>query len=217
MWRHVLRENWIYGRWLVGSTVLNSVSTQVQMFLVASTVGLAAAGVLRAMQIPALVMTHVVSATGLLILPAFSYDFGNGYITRLRHKARLVSVGLAGGTLAFTAVLASIAQRTEHLLYGGKYSDHAWLMPMFALVPAALGASIGYSMALRAMHRPHFDFVANAIAAPIGVLSAIGLMHWWGLGGAAASMVLSYIAYAVVSCWIYGTSAQAAQPEVSRK
>ena len=216
-WREVARENWGYGRWLVGSTALNSVSTQAQMFLVASTLGLGAAGVLRAMQIPALVMTHILSATGLLILPAFSYDFGNGSIARLRHKATLVSLWLIGGTLAFAAVLALVAQRAEHLLYGGKYAQYAWLMPALALVPAALGASIGYSMALRAMHRPHFDLVANAVAAPLGVVSAIVLMHWWGLGGAAASMVLSYTTYAVVTCWIYRITAQRARRESSGK
>jgi O-antigen/teichoic acid export membrane protein len=217
MWRQVARENWNYGRWLVGSTALSSVSTQAQMFLVASTLGLGAAGVLRAMQIPALVMTHILSATGLLILPAFSYDFGNGSITRLQHKATLVSLGLAGGTVAFATVLALIAQRTEYLLYGGKYSEYAWLMPVLALVPAALGASIGYSMALRAMHRPHFDLVANAVAAPLGVISAIALMHWWGLGGAAASMVLSYVTYAMVTCWVYRTTAQSARKELCHR
>jgi Na+-driven multidrug efflux pump len=77
-----------------------------------------------------------------------------------------------------------------------------------------LGASIGYSMALRAMHRPHFDLVANAVAAPVGVVSAIALMHWWGLGGAAASIVLSYTTYAIVTCWIYRITAQDA-PRVS--
>jgi O-antigen/teichoic acid export membrane protein len=211
-WRDVARENWGYGRWLVGSTALNSVSTQAQMFLVASSLGLGAAGVLRAMQIPALVMTHILSATGLLMLPAFSYDFGNGLITRLRSKANLACLALAGGTLAFTAALASIAPRTEHLLYGGKYAEYAWLIPVLTLVPVAQGAAMGYSMALRAMHRPHFDLIANAIAAPIGVVSAIALMHWWGVAGAAASMVLSYATYAIVSAWMYRTTNRAAQP-----
>jgi O-antigen/teichoic acid export membrane protein/ribosomal protein L37AE/L43A len=208
MCRQVLRENWIYGRWLVGSTVLNSVSTQVQMFLVASTAGLAAAGVLRAMQIPALIMVQVIAATGLLILPAFSYDFGSGSMTRMRHKAMLVSILLVGATLSFAALLMLFAGRVEQLLFGGKYAAHASLMPVLVLVPAALGASIGQSMALRAMQRPHFDLAANAIAAPVGVLSAIAFMHWWGIGGAAASMVLSYATYSIGACWIYRTAAR---------
>jgi O-antigen/teichoic acid export membrane protein len=215
MWRQVLRENWIYGRWLVGSTVLNSVSTQVQMFLVASTVGLSAAGVLRAMQIPALLMVQVIAAAGLLILPAFSYDFGNGSTTRMRHKAMLVSIGLVGATLSFAALLALFAGRVEQLLFGGKYAEHAWLMPVLVLVPAALGASIGQSMALRAMQRPHFDLAANAIAAPVGVLSAIAFMHWWGLGGAAASMVLSYATSSITTRLVYRASAPHAEQGIT--
>jgi O-antigen/teichoic acid export membrane protein len=214
-WRQVLRENWIYGRWLVGSTVLNSVSTQVQMFLVASTVGLAAAGVLRAMQIPALLMVQVIAATGLLILPAFSYDFGSGSRTRMRHKAMLVSIGLVGATLSFAALLALFAGPVEQLLFGGKYTEHAWLMPVLVLVPAALGASLGQSMALRAMQRPHFDLAANAIAAPVGVLSAIAFMHWWGLGGAAASMVLSYATSSITTWWVYRASAPHAEQGIT--
>jgi hypothetical protein len=35
-WRAVLKENWSYGRWLVGSTVLYSIIGQVQMFLAAA-------------------------------------------------------------------------------------------------------------------------------------------------------------------------------------
>ena len=208
LWRQVLRENWIYGRWLVGSTVLNSVSIQVQMFLVASTVGLAAAGVLRAMQIPALIMVQVIAAAGLLILPAFSYDFGVGSIARMRHKAHLVSIFLVGATLSFAVVLGLSAGRAEQLLFGGKYAEHAWLMPILALVPVTLSASMGYSMALRASQRPHFDLVANAIAAPVSIISAIVFMHWWGLAGAAISSVLSYVTCAITTCWVYRAAAR---------
>ena len=44
-WRTVLLENWSYGRWLVGSAILYSVSSQMQMFLVAGVLGLSTAGV----------------------------------------------------------------------------------------------------------------------------------------------------------------------------
>ena len=80
----------------------------------------------------------------------------------------------------------------EHILFNGKYAAYAWLMPLLALVPAANSFSIGYSMALRASQRPHFDLIANAIAAPVGLISGLAFMHWWGLGGAAASMVLGF-------------------------
>jgi O-antigen/teichoic acid export membrane protein len=213
--RQVLRENWKYGRWLVGSTALNSVSNQAQMFLVAGALGLGAAGTLRAMQTPALVMVQIIAATGLLVLPAFSYDFGLGSIDRMRRNATRVSVALTGGTLTFAALLTPFAGRAEQILFGGKYAADAWLMPILALVPAALGASTGCSMALRASQRPHFDLVASAIAAPVALISAIVLMHWWGLAGAAASVVLGYLTSSITTCWVYRASAPHAKQGIT--
>jgi O-antigen/teichoic acid export membrane protein len=198
-WGPVLRENWKYGRWLVGSTVLFSISSQTQIFLVAGFLGLGATGVIRAMQLPSLVMTQVMTAAGLLVLPAFSYDFGKGLTERLRHKAMIVSLGLVGAALAFAAVLALFGVRAEHLLFGGKYAAHAWLMPVLALIPVCAGIGMGYSMALRASQKPYYDLLCNAVAAPVGLLSAIVFMRWWGLAGAAASMVLSFLASGIVN------------------
>jgi O-antigen/teichoic acid export membrane protein len=191
-WRSVLRENWTYGRWLVASTVLLSITGQTQMFLVAAVLGLSAAGILRAMQLPSLVMTQIVMAAGLLIIHLFSSDFGQGRIRQLHNKAALVSLGVSGMALAFVLLLLLASTRVEHALFNGKYAGYAWLMSLLALVPATNGFSIGYSMALRASQKPHFDLIANGVAAPVGLLSGIAFMHWWGLGGAAASMVLGF-------------------------
>jgi O-antigen/teichoic acid export membrane protein len=206
-WRAALRENWTYGRWLVGSAILHSVSDQVHMFLVAALLGLNAAGVLRAMQLPSLVVAQVITAAGLLVLPALSYDYGHRRFEALRYKARLVSFGLAACALAFAAGLEAFSPRIEHLLFGGKYAGHAWLMPLLALVPAANSLSMGYSMALRAARKPQFDLMANAIAAPTAALAGFLLIRWWGLGGAATSVVLSFAVLSAVSLIFYRRTA----------
>jgi O-antigen/teichoic acid export membrane protein len=186
--------------------VLFSVSSQTQTFLAAATLGLGAAGVLRAMQIPALAMTQVVTATGLLVLPALSYDFGQGFTERIRHKAKLVSAGLLVVTVSFAALLAAEASRVEHLLYGGKYASQAWLIPILALIPVVNGVSIGFSMALRASQKPRFDLVSNLVAAPLAIVSAFVFMRLWGLAGAAASMLLSFIVLCAVTLVFFNNS-----------
>ncbi len=202
-WRAALLENWSYGRWLVGGTVLSSISGQTQMFLVAGMLGLGAAGILRAMQLPSLVMMQVVMSTGPLFLPAFSSEFGRGVTKQIQHKALLVSLGLGAAALCFAGLLAAFAGPIEHIFFGGKYGAYAWLMPFLALVPTASGFNQGFSLALRATQRPYFDLIANALAAPIGVISAIALMRWWGVGGAATSLVLSYSSIAIVTVLCY--------------
>jgi hypothetical protein len=202
-WRTALRENWAYGRWLAGSTVLYSISAQTQMFLAASLLGLGAAGVLRAMQLPALVMTQVVTAAGLLVLPALSRDFAHGSIERMRRKAMLVSASLAGTAVGFAGLLMALAGRIEHLLFGGKYAAFAWLIPVLALMPVADAAASGFLMALRASQQPQFDLITNAVAAPVGLLSAVFFMHWWGLAGAAFSLVAGCFASALANFCAY--------------
>jgi O-antigen/teichoic acid export membrane protein len=201
--RAVLKENWSYGRWLVGSAILFALSTQTQTFLAAGLLGLSAAGIIRAMQIPALVVTQVTTAVGLLVLPAFSYDFGRGSTSRLRRKANFVSLGLALGALCFAALLGFLAGRVEHLLYGGKYADFAWLMPLLALIPVFTGLAMGYSMALRASQKPYFDLIANVFAAPVAIVSALVFMHWWGIAGAVASMLLSFAVLTILTVVCY--------------
>jgi O-antigen/teichoic acid export membrane protein len=201
--REVLRENWTYGRWLAGGTVLSSVSSQMQTFLVAALLGLGAAGVFRAVQIPMLVMTQVVFAVGPVILPAFSYDFGRGAVFGMRRKASLVSLGLGTAALCFVVLMAMLAMPVEHLLFGDKYSAYAGLIWVLALIPVAQGFSLGFSMALRASQMPHFDLIANVIAAPVAVVSAIILIRWLGLKGAAISLVAGYATYAAVTIYVY--------------
>jgi O-antigen/teichoic acid export membrane protein len=211
-WTSVLGENWSYGRWMVGSTILYSVSGQVQMLVAAAFLGLGAAGILRATMVPASSMTQVVTAVGLLLLPGLSHDFGRQLVDRMRLKAVVVSGLLGIGGICFVVVLWLFAERVEHLLFGGKYATYAWLMPMFAVIPAANGLTMGFSTALRASQRPHFDLLANAIAAPVAVVSAVSFIRWWGLAGAAASMAAGFVVYMGVNCWAF-----CAAPRAERK
>ena len=197
--RLVLSENWIYGRWLVGSAVLYAISTYSQMFFVGGAIGLGAAGILRAMQIPSLVMTQVITAVGLLVLPSLSFDFGRGHTTRLRHKAFLVSLAVGLTASVFALLLALGRASVERVLFGGRYAQDAWLIPVLALIPVVNGLSVGFSMALRASQKSYFDLVCNAVAAPVAVVSTLLFTRWWGIGGAAGSIVLSFAVLSFVT------------------
>jgi O-antigen/teichoic acid export membrane protein len=146
------------------------------------------------MQLPALLMTQVVSAAGVLVLPTLAQDFGISQSKRLEGKAILVSLGLSMAGLLFVGFLGLGSTRIEHLVFEGKYSSVSTLMPVLALVPAAAGFGTGYSMALRASQQPKYDLYANGVAAMVAVISALSLTNWWGITGAAVSMVVAYVA-----------------------
>jgi O-antigen/teichoic acid export membrane protein len=191
-WRSALTENWTYGRWLIGSALFYAISTLAQTFFTAGALGLSAAGILRAMQVPSQVMTQIIAAIGLLVLPALSYDYGGGQDKRLRHNAFMVSTILGITAIGFALCMAIGESRIESLLYGGKYAAYARLIPLLALVPVCNGLCTGYSMALRASQKPHYDLISSAVASAVALVSTIPLVRRWGVAGAAMSMVLSF-------------------------
>jgi O-antigen/teichoic acid export membrane protein len=202
-WRQVASENWAYGRWLVAGTVLFTVTTQIQTYFAAVFLGLVAAGTLRALQIPSLVMLQIVTAFGLLVLPSLASDFGSGKLERLRKKALLVSSFLAVLALAYAAGLAVFSAPLEHLLFHNKFSANGWLIPAFGLIPVFSGFGTGFSMALRAVQKPHCDLLANAISAPAGLISAFILIRIWGVAGAGLSMIIGFAVYALVFFFLF--------------
>lgn len=214
--RQVLLENWKYGRWLVGSALFYAIATSTPTFFVAGALSLDSAGVLRAMQIPSLVMTQIIASIGLLILPELSYDFGSGRLSTLRRKAIFVGMALGITALLFTLLLALTDAPVEHLLFNGKYARFAPMIPLLALVPVVNGFGTGYSMALRACQKPHYDLISNAIAAIVSVVSTILVVRHFGVFGAAAGLVLGFFTMNVIALVFFMRSRpQPVTPEAS--
>jgi O-antigen/teichoic acid export membrane protein len=202
-WKRVAAENWNYGRWLMASITLFSLGNQAQTYLVAALMGLGAAGVLRAMQIPALAMTQVVAATSLVVLPAMSYEFGKGRTKSLKKMAILSTVAVTGLAILYALLLAVFAKPLEHILFRGKFADVAWLIPVLGLVPVCAASWMGFSAALRASQKPQYELVANAVSALVGLITGVILIKFWGIGGAAVSLVASYASIGVVLFWAF--------------
>jgi O-antigen/teichoic acid export membrane protein len=191
-WRSALAENWTYGRWVIGSALFYAISTLTQTFFTAGALGLSAVGILRAMQVPSQAMTQIIAAIGLVVLPALSYDFGRGQYKRLRHNAFIVSTTLGITATGFALCMVPCEWRFESVLYGGKYVAYARLIPLLALIPVCNGLCTGYSMALRASQKPHYDLISNGVASAVALISTIPFVRRWGVAGAAISMVLSF-------------------------
>jgi O-antigen/teichoic acid export membrane protein len=202
--KQLLNENWGYGRWLTVTTALSWISVQMQTFLAAGFLGLAGAGILRAMQLPSLAMMQVIAATTLLVLPSMSQELGRGNLDRLRKKAVLSSIFLAALGTMFVVALYLFATPLEKLLFGGKYAAYARLIAVLGLVPLFTGFSSGLSLALRILRKSHFELLAYLLSAITALALALLLMPRWGLQGAAASIVGStaVLAIAVLACFL---------------
>jgi O-antigen/teichoic acid export membrane protein len=200
----LLRENWNYAHWLVLTSALSWMSVQMQAILTAGFLALPAAGALRAMQLPSLLMSQLIAATMLLLLPSMSQELGRGTSSRLHQKVVLVTAALTLFGIGFTAIVFLGSASLERLLFVGKYASVAWLMPLLCLAPVFTGLASGFSYALRALRKSKFEMLAYVVSAVVATGLALLLVPRWGLRGAAWSIVggTAALAAAVVSCYL---------------
>ena len=200
----LILENWEYGRWLVLTSALSWTLVQAQTVLSAGLLTLLAAGALRAMQLPSLVMSQLIAATALLLLPSISYELGRGDLARLHRKVLLTTTALTAFGVAFVAVLYLFSAPLERILFGGKYAASAWLMPVLCLGPVFTGMASGLAYALRALRKAKYELLAYTAAAIVALTLALALMPKWGLPGAALSVVAASftLSVGVICCYL---------------
>jgi len=199
----IFRENWGYGHWLTLTTLLSWVAVQAQVLLAASLLGLTSAGILRAMQLPALAMSQVIAATMQIVLPSISRELGRGDFHRLHRKVVFASGFLTVVGCLFVVSLALFSRQAEHFFYAGKYERYGWLIPVLGLAPVFTGYSSSFSYALRALGKSRYELFAYVLSALTALVSSVALMPRWGVTGGATSVVSSTAVLAVAIYFSY--------------
>ncbi len=196
-------RQWLLGRSIFIATLLYSLGTQVQVFIAASFLGLQAAGAYRAVQNFMLPMSQVLTAGTTLTFPAITAEFGKGDFRKLQTKSQAVGIALTTAALVYELALIVGARWVPPILYAGKFTEYAWLIPIIGLVPLFNALETAYSLLLRSLQRPSFYVIDKAVAAFVGAASALILVLWWGLTGAVVSLVLIEVAALCTYFWLY--------------
>lgn len=191
--REVWRRHWQYGRWALGGYAMMWIPANIFYPLLGSFHGIAQAGELKALANLASPVLQTYAAISALLLPYAaralkekSYRGAGGLAARIT----LCSITAAS---AYWGVLLAFQKPVFHLLYGGRYMEVAYLLPVVAFGSVSCSAFFGSGTVLRAMESPSLVFVAVCISSCISL--AIGVPATWvfGLKGAAWSMAVAEI------------------------
>jgi O-antigen/teichoic acid export membrane protein len=195
----VVQDHWSYSRWSVGSSVLRWAPGNVYYFVLPLWVGLEANGAFRALINLCLPLTQTYNTFSRLLVPALVRARENrGRFRQLVHQGMILFI--LGGVLHWI-VLSALSEPLVAWLYGGKYSEHAYLLIILALSPIAKGFTAVSGASFRANIRPDLEFWAF-VAASGALLLSLALVVLYGLRGAAVSFVLTDVAAACTLAWI---------------
>lgn len=190
----VFREHWHYGRWIVIVAVLMPLTAQAQVFIAAELIGLDGAGVLRALLVLILPMAQVNAAISTVGLPIVSGGLNRNSAARPQRTAARITIGLTAAALIYEFVLIAFSSRLENLLYGGRFAEFAWALPILGLQPVLGALGSGYALLLRAAQRSDLIVLSALLTCPVAILSA-GILIWnYGIGGATLSITLTQAA-----------------------
>jgi O-antigen/teichoic acid export membrane protein len=148
-------------------------------------------GELKALMNLVLPMQQTQAALSMLFLPYAARIFGERGKTGVRAITwRLTIMSLAASALYWTFVIF-FRGPVFHALYGGRYTEVAYLIPAVAVGAILWSGASGSSIVLRAMGSPASVFVAFIVSSAISLAVGIPICRSYGIVGAVWGMNLA--------------------------
>ena len=195
----IARQHWRFGRWLLASSLLYSLSTIVYVPLVAIFSGVEAAGAFRAMQNLTLPVTQVLSALSLLFLPRVSAQWASSGSVDLRGVAYKYGGSFVALAAGYSLLILILAKPIVSIIYYKPfYLEFIWLFPYLAIIAMMDAIIQGISIAVSAAERTDSIFRSRVIGVTVTFLVGVPLLWQWAIHGAAIGYMLSSMAVASV-------------------
>lgn len=196
-------ENWKIGKWLIISSVLVTIANQMQLWITAGFLGLHESGALRALQILIQPMMLTITALTALAIPKLSIEFSTGRFRSFNRKIISLSGLLLFWAIVFEIFLLVFSARIELIVYQGKFSFYASLLPIWGIAPLFLAYSSGIQAGFQSAQKPKALLIASALWAFGSFSLGIPLTLKMGIWGASWSAIIGYLVFVTALTVLY--------------
>ncbi len=205
-WSSAIGEQWRFGKWLLGTTLLTWTSGQLYPMLVAGFVSLGATGAMKAM-LTIMGPTHLfLNAMGPLFMPRAATAYQQGHAPAARAFFRKILWVTAPLMLIYCLGVAAFAHPVVRLLYGDQYAEYSWFLAILALVYALIYLRTVVTVILRSMGVTAPIFVANLWSTVVVLTLGVAAVYSLGVVGAGLGMIVHGVLVNVI-LWRYGLRA----------
>jgi O-antigen/teichoic acid export membrane protein len=195
-------KHWDYGRWALAVSVVTWIPYYMYYPLVSAFSGMAQAGQLRALMNLALPIEQSYTALSILFLPYAARVCREKGISSCGPLARKIAMLFVLGALTYWAAMIPLRGIVFHVLYGGRYTEVASLIPYVALGSTLWCAAFGPAILLRAIESPDSIFYARIASSALSLAVGIPATRAFGLWGVVASIIVANFVALMISVYI---------------
>jgi O-antigen/teichoic acid export membrane protein len=152
---------------------------------------MAPAGQLRALLNLALPLEQSFTALSCLFLPYAARLWEEEGAKGSRMITQRLTLLFTVGAVVYWAAMVPLKTQVFHLLYGGKYLEVAYLIPLVALETTLWSAAFGPTIVMRGMEAPQLVFQARMAATALSLLAGLPLTYKYGLWGCVVGIAIT--------------------------
>jgi O-antigen/teichoic acid export membrane protein len=193
----VMSENWRYGRWVTGSTVLSWVNGAIYLPLLGLFGGLAQAGAFQALQNLIRPLQQTFTSLGVLFLPHLSRQRTEQAKGNFRRTVgRIIAVNVAISVAYLLPLLFAREWIIAFLYRRSYYGEFTALIPLLWLAAILGGVTQGLSIGLKSVQRSDLLFWVYALGAFAAVTLGLVFVRSLKIEGAAIGYAMSFLVLA---------------------
>lgn len=216
--KDVLIEHWNYGRWVVGSAMVDWFTFLVYFPLVGLFVGVQQAGAFKAMANIIQPIERVFAAFVLLFVPWLSRQrIKRGEIYLKRKLSQLVLISMILAAIYIIPVIALGPIITKFLYSNNYYLGFVWLLPWLGIVTFIKSISYVLSIGLRVLERPDTNFLSQFIGAIFTLTIGLYLILKVKLLGAVIGSVANVVLITLILLYLLGRHLRLRQTALIKK
>ena len=195
-------KHWEYGRWALLVSLVSWLTYYMYYPLVSAFSGMAAAGQLRALMILSQPMEQGFMALSILFLPYAARVCREKGVASSGPLVRRITLLFVAGAVVYWALLIPFKGFVFRVVYRGKYTEVAHLIPYVAVGATLWAAAFGPAILLRAIESPDSIFYARAVSAVLSLVVGIPATRAFGLWGVVVSLIVANLAALLISIYI---------------
>jgi O-antigen/teichoic acid export membrane protein len=198
-----LKQNWSFGKWLFGGSLIYMASTQLYPWLLAGFHGSQATAVFAACLGVVLLTNPFLIGFSNFFGPSAANIFARKGINELRQIVTKATVLVTSVVGLFCFVIAVFGEKIVSQVYGSKYANNGIIVTILALSVLTSAITLSVDLALLALKRPDANLKINIASFATTILFGLWLVKAFGPIGAAFGLLLANITMSIVRYRIF--------------